>query len=118
MCGSKYLHWTYTCPNSSAADVSAMQRTTGDTILVIDPEPVVRSVITSILERDGHTVLTCANLDEALQAITASPPRLLLTNIYLDGIPGYDAAKPLTERCPALSVLIVAGLPDDQRVYN
>jgi two-component system, cell cycle sensor histidine kinase and response regulator CckA len=88
----------------------------GENIMVLDAEPVVRSVVRAILERHGYTVRTCSDLSEAIQAVTESPPHLLLTNVYLPGTTGHDAAKVLKETCPSMRVLMVAGLPDDVRI--
>jgi DNA-binding response OmpR family regulator len=85
-------------------------------IIVLDAEPVVRSVLTKILERDGYAVRTCADLAEAMQTIKDFPADLLLTNVYLPGTTGHEAAKLLREICPKMRVLMVAGLPDDQSI--
>ena len=81
-------------------------------ILVLDPEPVVRSTITAILQRHGYTVRSTENLEQAIAAIKQSPPDLLITNIYVPGTTGHDAAKFLKEHCPQMEVLMVTGLPD------
>ena len=45
-------------------------------------------------------------------------PDLLLTNLYIPGISGHDAAQLLKLKCPNMRVLIVAGLPDDRLVED
>jgi DNA-binding response OmpR family regulator len=88
----------------------------GKSILVLDPEPLVRSVIDSILTREGYTVRTCSDLDQAVDAVRRSPPDLLLTNVHIPGTTGHEAAKYLRATCPEMGVLMVAGLPDDERI--
>jgi CheY-like chemotaxis protein len=57
-------------------------------ILVLDPEPLVCSVINSILTREGYTVRTCSDLNQAIEAVRSSPPDLLLINIHILAQPG------------------------------
>ena len=87
-------------------------------ILVLDLEPLVRSVITSILETEGYEVKTCADLQNALETAKTFQPALVLTNIYVPGTTGHEAAKALRAACPDVSVLMVTGLPDDEQVRN
>jgi len=90
----------------------------GKSILVLDSEPLVCSVISTILTREGYTVRTCGNFKDAVNAVESSPPDLLLTNVYIPGTTGHDAAKRLRHACPQMRVLMVAGLPDDERIRN
>jgi CheY-like chemotaxis protein len=78
-----------------------------ETILVLDPEPIVSSVIRSILEREGYRVSTANTVEQALPVVDGNPPDLLLTNIYIPGTTGHDAAKFLKEKCPEMRVLMV-----------
>jgi DNA-binding NtrC family response regulator len=88
------------------------------TILVLDAEEVIRSVITRILEREGYTVHATGDLPSALELVKDCTPDLLLTNLYIPGTTGRDAAKFLRSMCPNMRVLIVAGLPDDRLIED
>jgi DNA-binding NtrC family response regulator len=88
------------------------------TILVLDAEEVIRSVITKILEREGYTVHATGDLPSALELVKDCTPDLLLTNLYIPGISGHDAAKFLQSMCPNMRVLVVAGLPDDRLIED
>ncbi len=81
--------------------------------MLIDAEPLVRSVITRILEADGYHVHSCGDLRGAVELLEACAPDLLITNVWVPGIGGYEAARLLRMLCPKLRVLMVAGLPDD-----
>jgi DNA-binding NtrC family response regulator len=41
---------------------------------------------------------------------------LLVTHSYIEGIPGRKAARYLRTRNPRMGVLVVTGLPDDDRL--
>lgn len=88
------------------------------TILVMDAEPVVRTTVTNILEREGYTVLSTDSVDEALEIVKTAAPELLLTNVVLPAMRGHDAAALLRQAHPSMRVLMVAGLPDDDHIYD
>ena len=88
------------------------------TILILDAEAVVRSVVTKILEREGYTVHATGDLPSALELVKDCTPDLLLTNLYIPGTSGHDAAKFLRSMCPNMRVLVVAGLPDDRLIED
>jgi DNA-binding NtrC family response regulator len=88
------------------------------TILILDAEEVIRSVITRILEREGYTVHATGDLPSALEVVKDCTPDLLLTNLYIPGTSGHDAARFLRSMCPNMQVLVVAGLPDDRLIED
>ena len=84
------------------------------TIVVVDSEPVVRSVVTSILRKAGHSVYDTGDFDDALRLVGEFRPDLVVTNVFLRGVTGHDAMLILKTRFPKLSVLMVSGLPDEK----
>src|SRR4051794_6390947 len=60
-------------------------------IVVIDGEPVVRSVVTQILERDGHEVRAAAEFQSGLAMIKDFQPALVMTNVLLPDMTGHHA---------------------------
>jgi len=81
-------------------------------ILILDAEPVVRSVVASILQSDGYTVDQAATVPAALDLVKSRGTDLLMTNVYLPGITGREAIELFKQKYPDLPVLIVSGLPD------
>src|SRR5438105_15733880 len=88
------------------------------TILILDAEAVIRSVMTKILEREGYTVHATGDLLSAVEVVKKSAPYLSLTNLYIPGTTGHDAARFLRSMRPKMRVLIVAGLPDDRLIED
>jgi DNA-binding response OmpR family regulator len=86
------------------------------TILLFHSAPVVRTVIREILEREGYVVRATGDLGVAVDMASETQPDLLIIAIYVADITGHDAARYLCQRCPKMRVLMVAGLPDDQRM--
>ena len=87
-------------------------------IVVLDAEPVVRTVVTSILERGGYAAEGVESFEAAVEIIKSAPPDLVLTNVYLPGITGREAMRLLKGMCPALPVLMVSGLPDEDVIQE
>ncbi len=86
------------------------------TILVFHSARVVRTVIREILEREGYVVRATGDLGIAVDMVRESPPDLLIIDVYVADIDGHDAAVYLSQKVPNMLVLMMAGLPDDQRI--
>jgi DNA-binding response OmpR family regulator len=86
-------------------------------LLLLSSEPVVRKVVSEALETAGYVVRATGDLGSAVDLLAASPVDLLITHPYVEGIPGHQAARYLREKHPAMKILIVAGVPDDDRIF-
>jgi len=87
------------------------------TILLFHSAPAVRNVIREILEREGYVVRATGDLGIAVDMLRETKPDLLLIDSYVANISGHDAALYLCQRAPHMRVLIVAGIPDDERLH-
>jgi len=88
------------------------------TILLLHSAPVVRRVTREILEQKGYVVRATGDLGVAVDMLHETKPDLLLVDLYVGDISGHDAAMYLTGKCPSMGVLIIAGVPADQRMEN
>ena len=87
-------------------------------ILVIDAEPVVRSVVKDILSRKQYAVSATDDVSRAIEICTNERQDLIITNVFLRGITGHDAMRLLKEKCPGVPVLMVSGLPDSRAIRD
>ena len=55
-------------------------------IVVLDAEPVVRTVVTRILECNRYTVVPIETVQAAVELVRSTPLDLLLTNVHLRGM--------------------------------
>src|SRR4051812_4443462 len=85
-------------------------------IVVVDGEPIVRTVVTNILVQAGYSVEATADYKHALERCKDNPPNLVLTNVMLPGITGHDAMRLFRANCPGVPVLMVAGLPSEPTI--
>jgi two-component system, cell cycle sensor histidine kinase and response regulator CckA len=86
-----------------------------ETILVVEDNEMVRSLVTITLESYGYSVIVAANGAEAL-AIAEDHPEvidLLLTDVVMPGLNGRELADTLLADRPNLKVLFSSGYPAD-----
>jgi DNA-binding NtrC family response regulator len=81
-------------------------RTTG-TVLVVDDDRDMRSVLKDFLERDGHRVIEADNGAEALSLVEAHTIDLAILDKEMPGINGLDVLSFLHQRRPALPVIFI-----------
>ena len=66
-------------------------------ILVVDDEPAIRDFVRAFLEDEGYRVAVGRNGDEALRAIRAQHPDLVLMDIMMPGVDGREVVRVLHE---------------------
>jgi signal transduction histidine kinase len=96
------------------ADESAPQGGS-ETVMVVEDEESVRSLICSVLKAAGYEVFSAGNGPEALEEFrkTSKPVHLLITDIVMPGMYGRELAGILTAAHPGLRVLFVSGYTEN-----
>ena len=78
-------------------------------ILIVDASPTESFKISGVLKRHGHEVLAAESGEQALQVARDSKPDLILMDIVMPGLNGFQATRQLT-RDPATSSIPVVML--------
>jgi two-component system nitrogen regulation response regulator NtrX len=88
-----------------------MRPTTGADILVVDDEADIRDLVSGLLQDEGHAIRTAANSEEALAAIRARKPSLLVLDIWMQGggMDGLELLDMVKELDPDLPVVMISG---------
>ncbi|OFZ89078.1 MAG: hypothetical protein A2V78_03655 [Betaproteobacteria bacterium RBG_16_64_18] len=83
-------------------------------ILVVDDEERNRRLLAAMLEAEGYTALEAADGTQALELARQSPPDLVLLDIMMPGMDGYEVARALKADAAtnAIPVVIVTALDD------
>ncbi len=81
-------------------------------IWVVDDDPTLRWVMDKALTEAGHEVRLFASAEEARQALTASAPAVLVSDVRLPGESGFDLLKVLHDEHPKLPVIVVTAHAD------
>ena len=84
------------------------------TILLVDDEQSVRSIVVKILRRANYNVLEAENGAEALSIAESHPEKidLLISDMFMPGLRGPEVAQALAPKCPGLRVLFISGYAD------
>ncbi|MGH2786809.1 MAG: response regulator [Actinomycetota bacterium] len=77
-------------------------------VLVIDDEPSIRVLVRMVLEEDGYTVLEAANGEKGLDVAEQESPHLVLLDIRLPGIDGWEVLRRLRDREPPPVVVMMS----------
>src|SRR5919201_352200 len=88
-------------------------------ILVVDDTPQNVKLLADLLSAKGYEVSTAANGDEALESIARQPPDLVLLDIMMPGISGYEVCRRIRENpsTALLPVVLATSLdPNQERV--
>jgi two-component system cell cycle sensor histidine kinase/response regulator CckA len=85
-----------------------------ETVLVVEDEEAVRTMVREILSVKGYTVLDAGNGNEALDLAERHPGpiHLVLTDVVMTGPGGPEVADRLRARRPDVKVLFMSGYPD------
>lgn len=95
--------------------------TTGtETILVVEDEPGVLSLVKRVLEASGYTIHTAANGGEALLVCERAGRSfdLLITDVVMPNMGGRELTERLSTICPNLKVLYMSGYTEDAIVHS
>lgn len=89
-------------------------------IVVVDDAPENLRLLTTFLTRRGHTVRAFPEPKQAVAAIESEPPDLILLDVDMPGMTGYDVCRQL-KRDPALAeipIIFISGMSGTQDVVK
>ena len=78
-------------------------------ILVVDDEPSIREAMGEILERRGYEVLTAADGLDGLHALTKSLPDLIISDLNMPRMSGFEFLAIVRARFPHIATIAVSG---------
>jgi twitching motility two-component system response regulator PilH len=64
-------------------------------VLIVDDSPTGRQAAASLLQRHGYAVVTAEDGEQALERVAAAPPRVILLDIVLPKMNGYQVLRQL-----------------------
>jgi len=76
-------------------------------VLVVDDEPGMRSLLTRVMEKEGYSAASCADGNEALQAIAKEDWDLVIADIDMPGMDGIELLKHIRKDSPQVPVLMI-----------
>ena len=89
-------------------------------VAIVEDDRPIRDGLAALI--DGTMGYRCAgaygSVEEALRSIASPPPRVLLLDIDLPGMPGSDGVVPLLEKCPDLRILMLTIYDEETQVFE
>lgn len=76
-------------------------------ILIVDDEQDICDILQYNLQTEGYTALTAASGEEALAMLSAEPFDLVLLDVMMDGISGFEVAKRMKEDAALANIPII-----------
>jgi signal transduction histidine kinase/CheY-like chemotaxis protein len=100
--------------------ISAPQLSGEKTVLVVDDDASIRELLKQALEDDGYRVIEAADGMEGVQKAKADSPDLIILDVMMPQMNGFDAAAvlkndPLTMQIP---IIILSIVEDKERGYR
>ena len=93
---------------------------TGPLVLVVDDDPGVRQVVRANLETEGYAVREAASAAEGLAALEEEAPDLLLLDVMMPEVDGWEMLRRVQERfgVGAIPVLVFSGTVEERAVSD
>lgn len=88
-------------------------------VLIVDDHPVFRSGLAGLVAAlpDLELAGSVGTAEEAITAISADPPDVVLMDLNLPGMPGVAATRQIADATPAVAVLVITMVDDDDSVF-
>ena len=87
-------------------------------ILVVDDESYVRDLLTRVLTRRGHEVDAADDGETALELLSKHKYDLVLTDVVMPGIDGFDLLRRVKASYPAITVIVLTGYARKQSISD
>ncbi len=85
------------------------------TILIVDDDPAILSTVADILEFEGYSVEQAANGQDALHLLESVKPALVLLDMRMPVLDGWQFAHRLREQGISLPIVVMTAAQDARR---
>jgi len=92
-------------PETNAASPAPPRRR----VLIVDDDNLVRDTLRFVLEDAGYDVWATAHGADALAVLESQPIDIVLSDIFMPGMNGFDLLKQIRQRRPEVPVILVTG---------
>src|ERR671928_1523804 len=88
----------------------------GPLVLIVDDDPGLRRAVRASLEGEGYSVREAGNADEGMAALEDESPDLILLDVMMPEVDGWELLRQVQERhgTGAIPVVMFSGKVDDQ----
>jgi PAS domain S-box-containing protein len=79
------------------------------TILIVDDEPDIRTILSQSLEMEGYEVTSAVDGHDAINQFQANPTDLVITDMRMPNADGLDVLRAVKSRDPLVEVIVLTG---------
>jgi two-component system cell cycle sensor histidine kinase/response regulator CckA len=118
---SVFLPLVGSSPDNARPQPSPLPRGGGERILIAEDDPAIRTVATALLETLGYVADVAGTGEEALarcEGNEGSPYDVLLSDISMPGMNGYDLAERVRRAQPGIALILMSGYAGDPTVME
>jgi len=85
-------------------------------ILIVDDDRSTRMLLKAFLAQSGHAIVEASNGAEAIEVFARENPDLILMDVTMPVMTGYEAATIIKQRCGNrfVPIIFLTGLNDDE----
>jgi CheY-like chemotaxis protein len=87
-------------------------------VLVVDDDPDILEALSEILEAEGFEIRRARNGKEALERLSPEPPQLILLDLMMPVMDGWEFAQRLRQLPESVSHIPIIVLSADRNVSN
>ena len=115
--------YTHSVENSSGSEskldsIDTLPNDKNCTVLIVDDEPALADLATEILKAEGYHTHVANTGENALKIAADNKIDLLISDIVMPEMNGYDLAEEITKTTPDIKVLTVSGYSDDSCIKH
>jgi CheY-like chemotaxis protein len=78
------------------------------TVLLVDDDPAIRNLLSIILTKSGYEVRSAQDGFSALAALRHEIPDILLSDLYMPGMSGFELLSVVRRRFPAITAVAMS----------
>lgn len=85
-------------------------------ILIVDDEPNILLSLEYLFKKDGHRVFIARDGEEAIDIIERDSPRLVILDIMMPKVDGYEVCKHIKKQDPSVKVVFLSAKSKEQDI--
>lgn len=87
-------------------------------VLIVDDELMMRKLVAKVLTRDGFLVEQAQDGEEALQILAGRPIDIVISDINMPGMNGFELLQAIKKSHPLVSVIMMTAYGDTYSVKD
>ncbi|MFH1070279.1 MAG: response regulator [Candidatus Glassbacteria bacterium] len=90
----------------------------GKRILIVDDDPQILTFLSDMLAEERYTLEISAGGEEALRKLEEKKFHLVISDVRMPGIDGFELLKAIKERFKKTKVILMTGYTDDYDISD